>query len=237
MAHQARLTSLGEIASSLAHQLNQPLMAISGYNAGLRNMLKSCDSVDPRILAALDRQAEQAEHAGRIVHRIRDFLMRRTPQPEPSNLRRIVDETASLLRSDLRRRGVELDLVHDNDVPAVRVDPILLGQAIVNLVRNAVDVSQGLGHAPPRIEIRTRRLGPGSVCVEVRDHGAGLRGRNIEELSSPFYSTKSDGMGLGLAICRTVVEAHAGRLEADDAPDGGARFRLVLPAMEDADGR
>jgi two-component system, LuxR family, sensor histidine kinase DctS len=236
MAHMARLTSLGEIASSLAHQLNQPLMAISGYNAGLRNMLKASENVDPRVLSALDRQADQAEHAGRIVHRIRDFLMRRAPQPEKADLRRIVDETATLLLGDVRRRGIELDVAHDNDVPTVRVDPILMGQAIVNLVRNAVDASQGLDHVPPRIEIRTHRAGAHGACVEVRDYGPGLQGRDIEQLSSPFYSTKSDGMGLGLAICRTVVEAHAGRLEAEDAADGGgACFRLALPGMEDKD--
>jgi two-component system sensor histidine kinase DctS len=136
----------------------------------------------------------------------------------------------------LRRRGIELAVTHGPDVPAVRADPILIGQVIVNLVRNAVDASQDLAHAPPRIEVRTLRTGLNAASVEVRDFGPGLQGRGIEQLASPFYSTKSTGMGLGLAICRSIVEAHAGHLEAEDAASCGACFRFTLPGMEAADG-
>lgn len=231
LAHQARLMSLGEIASSLAHQLNQPLMAIAGYNAGLRNMLQARTDADPRWVAALERQAEQAENAGRIVHRIREFLMRRSPQPERCRLRDIVDDTMNLLGGDLRRRGIEFDVAHAADVPDVHADPVLVGQAIVNLVRNAVDATASQPAAARRIEVRTAQA-PGGAAVEVRDHGAGLGGHTLDELATPFFSSKPDGMGLGLAICRSIVEAHAGRLEATDALGGGACFRVTLPAAE-----
>ena len=230
LAHLARLTSLGEIASSLAHQLNQPLMAIASYNAGLRNALQSLPGVDARLLSALDRQAEQAAHAGRIVHRIRDFLLRRAPQLEPGDLNRIVADSASLLLASLQRQNIALEVELSPAALPVQADAVLLGQVLVNLVRNAADAIVA-SDAERCIVIRTQASGR-SAQFEVIDRGPGLGGKRLDELAAPFYSTKADGMGLGLAICRSVIEAHGGALDAIDASAGGACFRVTLPRLE-----
>jgi two-component system sensor histidine kinase DctS len=237
MAHHARLTMLGEIASTLAHELNQPLTAISSYNAGVLNSLQRAQAddatpaVDPAVLRALQRLGEQAAHAGRIVQRIRQFLTRREPQLEACSLNHIVEGAAALLRRELDRRDVQLTLTLDATLPAIVADAVLIEQVVINLLRNASDALGDVTGATRRIEVRTRTTpDPRFVGIDVRDNGPGLQGRRIEALCAPFYSTKAEGMGMGLAICRSIVEAHQGALDAVEAPGGGAWFTLTLPA-------
>lgn len=236
----ARLTMLGEVASTLAHELNQPLTAISSYTAGVLNSLQrpggaQAGPADPLVLRALQRLGEQAAHAGRIVQRIREFLTRREPQLEPAQLNEIVAGGVALLTRELARKQVVLTLTLDARLPAVVADAVLIEQVVINLVRNAGDaLAEGTsGEAaagPRRIEVRTGWAVEGrSQRVEVRDNGPGLNGRRIESLCAPFYSTKRDGMGMGLAICRSILEAHQGVLGASDLEGGGACFALTLP--------
>jgi two-component system sensor histidine kinase DctS len=233
MAHHARLTMLGEIASTLAHELNQPLTAISGYNAGVLNSLQRAGAAptDPAVLRALQRLGEQAAHAGRIVQRIRQFLTRREPQLETCSLNHVVESAAALLRRDLERRELRLELVLDPALPAVTADAVLIEQVVINLLRNASDaLTEAPGRPDRRIEAATRRTPDARfVRIEVRDNGPGLQGRRIEALCAPFYSTKAEGMGMGLAICRSILEAHHGAIDAVEAPGGGAWFSLTLP--------
>ena len=241
MMHQARLTMLGEIASTLAHELNQPLSAISSYNAGVLNSLRRkasgqapgdvATTTDPVVLRALERLGEQAAHAGRIVQRIRQFLTRREPQLEACALNAVVAGGVALLGPELGRQQIRLTRRLAPDLPEVVADAVLIEQVVINLVRNAVDaLAERPGDPERRIALRTRRAdAAGFLCVDVVDNGPGLRGRRIEALCAPFYSTKRDGMGMGLAICRSIVEAHHGALDADEAPGGGARFTLTLP--------
>jgi two-component system sensor histidine kinase DctS len=237
LAHHARLTMLGEIASTLAHELNQPLSAISSYNAGVMNSLQrggpDGPAADPNVLRALQRVGEQAAHAGRIVQRIRQFLTRHEPQLEACSLNAIVEGGVALLARELARQRVELTLVLDPALPVVLADTVLIEQVVINLVRNASDALGELPAADPRqrrIEARTLRTPDQSfVRIDVRDNGPGLQGRRLEALCAPFYSTKAEGMGMGLAICRSIVEAHQGALDAVDAPGGGAWFSLTLP--------
>ena len=241
MMHHARLTMLGEIASTLAHELNQPLSAISSYNAGVLNSLRrksangaldgAASGADPVVLRALERLGEQAAHAGRIVQRIRRFLTRHEPQLEAAGLNAVVEGGVALLGPELARQQIRLKRRLDPHVPEIVADAVLIEQVVINLVRNAGDA---LGEQPAdparRIELRTRRAeAAGFVCLDVVDNGPGLQGRRIEALCAPFYSTKRDGMGMGLAICRSIVEAHHGTLTAGEAPGGGARFTLSLP--------
>jgi two-component system, LuxR family, sensor histidine kinase DctS len=237
MAHHARLTMLGEIASTLAHELNQPLSAISSYNAGVLNSLQrdgaAGSSLDPAVLRALQRLGEQAAHAGRIVQRIRQFLTRREPQLEACSLNAIVEGGVDLLRRELARHQVQLTLALEPGLPDVVADAVLIEQVVINLVRNACDAlaEQGANPLHPRtIEARTLRTPDERfVRIDVRDNGPGLQGRRIEAMCAPFYSTKVEGMGMGLAICRSIVEAHQGALDAIESPGGGAWFSLTLP--------
>ena len=237
MAHHARLTMLGEIASTLAHELNQPLSAISSYNAGVINSLQRDAPphapLDPTVLRALQRLGEQAAHAGRIVQRIRQFLTRREPQLEACSLNAVVEGGVELLRRELARQQVQLTLVLAPRLPPMVADAVLIEQVVINLVRNACDAltEQVLDAARERrIDVSTRRTPDQRfVRIDVRDNGPGLQGRRTENLCAPFYSTKRDGMGMGLAICRSILEAHHGALDAIEAPGGGAWFSITLP--------
>jgi two-component system sensor histidine kinase DctS len=237
MAHHARLTMLGEIASTLAHELNQPLSAISSYNAGVMNSLQRAappaSPPDPTVLRALQRLGEQAAHAGRIVQRIRQFLTRREPQLEACSLNAVVEGGVDLLRRELARQQVQLQLALAPELPTVVADAVLVEQVVINLVRNACDAlaERPLDAARPRrIEVVTARSADARFMrIDVRDNGPGLQGRRIEDLCAPFYSTKRDGMGMGLAICRSILEAHHGALDATESPGGGAWFSLTLP--------
>ncbi|MBC7734032.1 MAG: PAS domain S-box protein [Bacteriovorax sp.] len=236
MAHHARLTMLGEIASTLAHELNQPLTAISSYNAGVLNSLQRVNAtppIDPLVLRALQRLGEQAAHAGRIVQRIREFLTRREPRLEACALNGVVEGAAALLQRELARQRVQFTLALDPQLPSVVADAVLIEQVVINLIRNACDALGEQPEAPDRprtIEARTRRTPDQRfVRIDVRDNGPGLQGRRIEALCAPFYSTKLEGMGMGLAICRSILEAHQGALDATEAPGGGAWFSMTLP--------
>lgn len=230
LAHNARLTMLGEVASTLAHELNQPLTAIASYNAGISNSLAKLGVQDELVLGALARLGQQAEHAGRIVARIREFLTRREPRHEPCELNDVVSAALQLLRRDLQRRDIVLQLSLAAAVPTVRADAVLIEQVVINLVRNAADalLARETGR---RIAVSSHVVGD-FVRVDVQDNGPGLQGRRIEQLCAPFYSTKADGMGMGLAICRSIVEAHQGVLDAGDAANGGALFSFSLPLKE-----
>lgn len=237
MAQQSRLTTLGEVASALAHQLNQPLTVIMGYNAGLQRMLADAGYDNQAVLHALGQQGEQAAEAGRIVRRIREFLTRRGPQREACDLVAVAQRAAALLQRDLHKAGVQLQWQLAAQLPPVFADPILLEQVLINLLRNAADAMTGAARAASpdgtcTIRITALLSGERFVRLDVEDNGPGLSGRTVEHLSAPFYSTKSDGMGMGLAICRSIIEVHHGGMDAGQSSLGGARFSFTLPVFD-----
>jgi len=236
MAHQARLTTLGEVASALAHQLNQPLTAIAGYNGGVLRSLERSGFGDAVVLQALRRQGEQAAEAGRIVRRIREFLTRRAPQRECCDIAQTLRRALDLLRRDLNRQQITVQWALAPQLPDVEADPVLIEQVVINLVRNAADELASARPADGLIRIGVQTLNERFVRVDVEDNGPGLRGCSVEQLCTPFYSTKPDGMGMGLAICRSVIEAHYGGMEAGPASLGGARFSFTLPLWTAASG-
>jgi two-component system, LuxR family, sensor histidine kinase DctS len=230
LAHNARLTMLGEVASTLAHELNQPLTAIASYGAGVSNSLAKLGVQDELVLGALQRLGQQAAHAGRIVARIREFLTRREPRHEHCDLNEVISAALDLLKRDCQRRGVTLELALAPGVPAVLADAVLIEQVVINLVRNAADALSAREPADGGRHITvSSRVAGDFVRIDVQDNGPGLTGRRIEQLCAPFYSTKTDGMGMGLAICRSIIEAHQGVLDASDASTGGALFSFSLP--------
>jgi two-component system sensor histidine kinase DctS len=227
LSKQARLTTLGEVASALAHQLNQPLAALASYNAGVLRTLERQNFADAQVLEALRREGEQVTEAGRIVQRIRGFLTRRAPQPESCRLTDIVERALKLLRHDLQSMSLEVQVHLAKRLPDVLADPVLVEQVLINLLRNAMDALSGA--AAPVLQITAQMAGNRFVRVDVDDNGCGLGGLDITTLAAPFHSTKTEGMGMGLAICRSVIEAHHGALEASHSPLGGARFSFTLP--------
>lgn len=235
LANHARLSTLGEVASTLAHELNQPLTSIVSYSAGIAKALEKQPGTQPDLLAAAQALSRHASTAGGIVHRIRARLARRELVLEPSAINPIVSDAVALLRLDLSRGGITVALDLDDTLPRVRMDRIGIEQVITNLLRNACDAM--VQTLPPRnVNVRTSLshqapLGSAEswVTVAVTDTGPGLGGRDIETLTEAFFSTKKEGTGLGLAICRSILESHGGVLHAQDAAGGGACFSFSLP--------
>jgi two-component system sensor histidine kinase DctS len=227
MAHHARLTTMGEVASTLAHELNQPLTAIVSYSAGLSLALKKQADIDAELLDAMEAVRNNAAQAGRIVHRIRSRLSRQDPVLQLCDMNAVVREAVDLLRRSLGKSGIGLDKQLASGLPQVLADRVGIEQVIMNLVRNAADALRDRDQ-DRRIRVCTE-LVDGAVHLEVSDNGPGLQGRTIETLCASFYSTKEDGMGMGLAICRSIIEAHQGSFSASEVPAGGASFRFSVP--------
>ena len=235
LANHARLSTLGEVASTLAHELNQPLTSIVSYSAGIAKALEKLPGMDPELVTAAKALSRHASQAGGIVHRVRARLARRELVLELCDIYPIVANAVALLKRDLKRAGTEVSLELSAALAPVRIDRIGIEQVVSNLLRNACDAMAGMV-GERRITVRTllsfeSPLGSpaGWVTVEVTDAGRGLGGRDIETLTAPFFSTKQEGTGLGLAICRSILESHAGVLYAQDGPAGGARFSFSLP--------
>lgn len=223
----ARLITMGEMASSLAHELSQPLAAISGYAAGCRNLIAigtTCEVIDD----ALAKCQQQAQRAGRIIRRIYEFAGRHETRVEPCDLETLLSDLFALIEPDMRRRKVQIERNIDTDLPIIHVDHILLGQAVLNLMKNGIE-------AMSEVDEKARILRVGVRCLErqieisITDHGCGISPEAGQHLFEPFYTTKSEGLGVGLNICRSVVEAHHGRLVHEENSGGGCIFRIFLP--------
>jgi PAS domain S-box-containing protein len=234
----SRLITMGEMASSVAHELNQPLAAISNYCNGMVSRIKGPGIAQDDLLAALDKTARQAQRAGQIIQRIQSFVKRSEPNRSPSNVEHMVFEAVELAGIELRRRNVRLSHYVAARLPALQVDPILIEQVMVNLLRNAaeaIDLAQR-PTAQRNIELRVvPKLLSDKAGVEfsVTDTGKGLAPEVQERLFEAFFSTKAEGMGIGLNLCRTIVESHLGRMQAENIYNGneatGCRFSFWLP--------
>ncbi|MBV8603666.1 MAG: PAS domain S-box protein [Pelomonas sp.] len=231
LAHHARLTTFGEIASTLAHELNQPLTVINSYSTGLLNAMRNRAMPEADMLGALQTLADHAAQAGRIVARIREFLSRHEPRDEAVDLEQVVRQAGELLGQEFAQRDVVVTIRVAPALRPVRGDPVLLEQVFVNLMRNSADAMAATPSAERRLDVDLAPAG-GFMRADLRDRGAGLNGLTIGELCQPFFSTKREGMGLGLAICRSLIESHQGAFDAADAPGGGAVFSVTLPCWE-----
>ena len=233
MAQHARLNDMGLLASELAHELNQPLTTIASYSGGLKLALGKLPMADAGTRKAVDEIAIHARKAGDIVNWIRRQTSRSDPVRSRSDLNAIVSDVLSLRMRQIQRVHAQLLVDLATGLPAVLVDRIGIEQVLSNLVRNAADALASCDHEKfIRVASSVVQSPNGDqqvVHVSVSDNGVGLRGRTIDMLCTTFYSTKSDGMGLGLGICRSIIESHGGELRANDAPDGGAQFHFTLP--------
>jgi len=236
MAQHARLNDMGLIASELAHELNQPLTSIASYSAGLEIALKKRLPDESDLLGAVDAVHRNAKKAGDIVNWIRRQSSRSESLRVACNLNVLVAESLKQRKRQIERNRIQMHLNLAPDLPMVTVDRIGVEQVIANLVRNAADALEAQ-NGVRSIWIDTRLSEDAStrnatVEVLVRDNGPGLQGRTIDMLCSTFYSTKTNGMGLGLGICRAIVESHGGRLSAGDAPTGGAEISFTIPVSQ-----
>ncbi|MGP3724642.1 two-component system sensor histidine kinase NtrB [Cereibacter sphaeroides] len=227
LARTGRLVTLGEMASTLAHELNQPLAAIASYAAGAANLLRQ-ERADPALLSsALAKLSHQADRAGQIIRRIQDLVRKREPRFSALDLATVVRETAGFLEADARVRGVRI-AVDVAPAPLVLADRILLEQLLINLMRNGIE-AMGEAGAVDALTV-SLRPGPARAVIEVADRGPGIAPEVADRLFDAFTSTKAEGMGIGLNICRTIVEMHRGRLTHRPREGGGTVFRVALPA-------
>ncbi len=239
--NSSRLITMGEMASSVAHELNQPLTAINNYCNGMVSRIKAKQISEEDLLSALEKTARQAQRAGQIIQRIRSFVKRSEPNRTPSEISLMVDEAVELAEIELRRFNVRLNHYVAARLPVIMVDPILIEQVLVNLLRNAAEsIDMALRQTSDRIvELRVvPRLMEEKPVVEfsVLDTGKGLSPEVMGRLYEAFYSTKADGMGIGLSLCRSIVESHMGRMKAENIYNGeavvGCRFSFWVPLTE-----
>lgn len=237
----SRLITMGEMASSVAHELNQPLTAINNYCNGMLSRIKAKQISEGDLLVALEKTAKQAQRAGQIIQRIRSFVKRSEPNRSLSGIQAMVSEAVELAEIELRRRNVRLTHYVAPRMPHLMVDPILIEQVLLNLLKNAAE-SVDAAQRPTAQRIVKLRVAPaqvdGKLVIEfmVMDSGNGIAPEVMDRLYEAFYSTKADGMGIGLGLCRSIVESHMGRIKAENLYNGdeltGCCFSFWIPVSE-----
>ncbi|RCW87163.1 two-component system sensor histidine kinase NtrB [Paracoccus lutimaris] len=232
MARTGRLVTLGEMASTLAHELNQPLAAIASYAAGMQNLMDRGDADPVLMREANQKLARQADRAGQIIRRIQDLVKKREPRFSETRLDEVIAETVEFLQADAREHRVELAAAIA-PVPPVEADRILLEQVLINLIRNGME-AMGESRSGDGLEVRLMTEA-GHVVIEVADCGAGIAPELAGRLFDAFATTKPQGMGMGLKICRSIVELHGGLLTHRPGAGGGTVFRILLPLRAGAE--
>jgi two-component system, LuxR family, sensor kinase FixL len=229
LVHVSRLTAMGEMASALAHELNQPLSAIANYLRGSRRLLE--EDADERaavLRTAMEKAAEQALRAGQIIRRLRDFVARGESERRVEDVKKLVEEASALALVGAKDRGVHVRFAFDPQGEFVLADKVQIQQVLLNLMRNAIESMEETEHR--ELVISTSANG-GMVEINVADTGAGIAAEIHEQLFQPFVTTKRQGMGVGLSISRTIVEAHGGSIASGPNPGGGTIFSFTLPAV------
>ncbi len=232
----ARLATMGEMASLLSHELNQPLSAIASYATGSLNLLDAPDEQTHDLMRqALTRMAEQAERAGRVIKSVHDFVRRREQHHEAISAAQLYEAVLPLVRLQARKSGARIELQLQEALPQVRCDRTMVEQVLLNLARNGIQAMEAVPLEQRVLRLGAQRAADRWVSFSVEDAGAGIAADVASRLYTPFFTTRSEGMGLGLSLCRTVVEQHGGALDFESPwPAGGqagCRFRFTLPAV------
>jgi len=234
LVHVSRLTAMGEMASSLAHELNQPLSAITSYLRGAATLLKSEQPDKARVIEVLDRSSAQALRAGDIIKRLREFVAKGETEHTLENPAVLLEEAAALALVGAREQGVRVSLRCDHDLPDIIVDKIQIQQVALNLIRNALEAMETTSRRELTIGVARQSA---LACFSVADTGTGIAPEITKHLFQPFVTSKANGMGVGLSICRTIIEAHGGRINARANEGGGTVFEFTLPFAESDDER
>jgi len=227
----SRLVTMGEMASTLAHELNQPLAAITSYNTGCLNKLESGAFTRDELSGALTKLGVQAQRAGRIIRRVHDFVRKSEPKLAPCDLAEIIDDSIGFIEAAARKRHIRIVREIQGMRPELMADQVMLEQVLLNLMRNAIEAMQD---EPPERRLLTIKLCQVDRQMEIRvlDLGPGISTEVQEKLFTPFFSTKPEGMGMGLNICRSIIEFHQGRLWLEANPQGGSIFVITLPIRQ-----
>ncbi|WP_284734659.1 PAS domain S-box protein [Sphingosinicella terrae] len=233
LVHVSRLTALGEMASALAHELNQPLSAIANFLSGSRMLLEREEIPAERVRDAVKRATEEALRAGQIIRRLRDFVSRGESEQRIESLPKLIEEASALALVGAKEHGIRVRFDFDPGVDLVLADKVQIQQVVVNLIRNAVDAMiETAPGAKRELNVAVARGHGRLVEVCIDDTGPGIDPDIANQLFQPFITTKASGMGVGLSISRTIVEAHGGRILVDRNPAGGATFRFTLQGVE-----
>jgi C4-dicarboxylate-specific signal transduction histidine kinase len=234
MVNVSRLSMMGEMAASMAHELNQPLTAIANFAAASERLLVADANGNLEIIReALQDIQEQAHRAGEVIRRTRSFTQSGDAEKQITSLLAVFNQIRSLARMDSKASNIRLSVQIPEDLPDIEADPVQIQQVMLNLIRNAVDAMQDTAPADREIFIRAKLTAPHELRFEVKDHGCGIDAETAESIFNAFFTTKSFGMGMGLAICRTIIRNHGGELRFrhndPQNPGSGMTFFFTLP--------
>lgn len=228
----SRLITMGEMASSLAHELNQPLSAIANYCAGCVKRMQAGNYKIDDLLAAMQKASDQAERAGKIIRRMRDMVKKGDPNRQSVALAELVDEARAFADIEAQRTGTQIVVDLPKHLPNIVVDRIMIEQVLLNLVKNGIEAMSDVPFERRQLTLQARQVDDRMLEVAVTDQGHGLAEEDMEKIFAPFYTTKAEGMGIGLAICRSIIEFHQGRLWATPRREGGTVFHFTVPIEE-----
>jgi len=230
LAHVTRLGLMGEMASGIAHEVNQPLSAISSYTQVSLNLINAENPDLVKLTEILDKTREQALRAGRIIHRMREFVKSHSKHRSTADINTLIYDAVNLCIAELQHNDIKLTLELKDHLSPVFVDYIQIEQVIINLVRNSVGALQNL---PAKLErhltIQSQLTLDNAIQINVKDNGPGIDKDQQQKILMPFYTTKTDGMGMGLSISRSIIEAHKGTLRFKSEPGKGSTFYFTLP--------
>ncbi|MEM5517594.1 ATP-binding protein [Henriciella sp. AS95] len=231
LVHFSRLSSVGTMASALAHELNQPLTVVTNYLEAARDLLDAPDEEAMKMIQeALNEAAKQSVRAGQIVRKLRDYVSRGEVDKRPTELVPLISDAIELVQTEMGEGVCRISISIAEDIPDVLVDPIQIQQVVINIVRNAIEAMKDTDDCG--IKLSASVVGEDMVMISIEDNGPGIDRDVADQLFKPQASTKSTGMGLGLSICKTIVEAHGGTIEAVSAAGGGTRFVFTLERAE-----
>ena len=230
-----RLSTLGEMAAGLAHELNQPLTAIATYTQACQRLIESGQGDDDEILAALKKCDAQAQRAGDVIRRLRQFVQKRGQGRQEVSCEELIHDIAALAEIDARTHRIQLVFDIAKGLPNIMVDTVQVQQVILNLIRNGIDAMVDTNDRNEAVSVSVKRHDDERIEIAVTDHGSGITAEAEKKIFQPFFTTKPSGLGLGLAICQSIITSHGGVLSFTKNPSGGTTFRFTLPTILEAE--
>ncbi len=231
LAHVTRISTMGELATSLAHELNQPLTAILSNAQAAQRFLSAKPADLDEVREILEDIVKDNSRAGEVIHRMRALVKKEHLEFAPINIAGVIGDVVQLVHSDGILRNIRVEIECQDGLPSVRGDRVQLQQVVLNLLINAFDAMKEATAKERNVKVRAKTNGAGTVEISVRDHGTGLTSDELTKIFQPFYTTKPEGLGMGLPISRSITEAHGGRLWAENNADRGATFYFTVPAI------